>query len=252
MAIITVPREDLKGTIQSLEETNFFGCPGSRPLRLVSGCRDAAHLDPYKNNPERFSIDPATKRELDAVHFDLLNANQKCSFGHYRAMNSLLSVESTWEVALICENDIRFSEGWQHFLERIILRIQREHGDGWILTLYRSSYFPVGYNQSVFFEVTNGNRYFEVDKQYPFWGIQAVVYPKGIMRLMPGYLMERCIRGPIHADVAIGEFAKEQGFAILASAPSLVQHEGRISTVRDKAEEFHQAECFFDSVLPLL
>lgn len=245
-ALVTVPRQEdyLNQTIRSLEESKFFEFPRDVPLRLVAGCPDTSHLDSYKEQPTKFVIDPLGPHEASEIGFDLLDKKPRCAFGHYRAMRSLLSVESKWDVALICEDDVRFARGWRAYLDRLIPEIRQKYGDRWMLTLYRIDH---PHQKGTAEELKKGSRYFEPDKSLLFCGTQAVVYPQETLKLMPQCLLEGCIRKFVEpVDITLGEFAKKQGIAILVSVPSLVQHIGNITT--GQSDWFHQAECFLESV----
>jgi len=248
-AMLTVPRPEdyFRRTKESLEDTGFFLFQRDLPLRLVSGWPDASHIERFKANPTKFLIDPLGPAEAEEFSFDSLDRKQRCAFGHFRAMRSLLSV-SGWDVALIFEDDVKFAKGWRAYLDQIVPEIRKAHGDRWMLSLYRIDH---AHQKGVLAAFEDGKRWFEANKDVPFWGTQAIVYPRETLEKMPWCLLEKCIKhfdAPV--DITLGFWAREWGIPILVSVPSLVQHIGGNTT--GQSSWFHQAECFRDSVEDLL
>jgi len=245
-ALLSVPRPEgyVHQTIRSLGETGFFDRTENLPLRLVTGTKETDHLEPYRKDSVRFLIDPVSEDEAREIGLDALGVKPRCAFGHYRAMRHLLAAEDSWDVVLVCEDDVRFCRGWIDYLARIVEEIERELGFPWLLTLYRVSH---AWQRSMKEEVEKGARWFRVPQLDEFWGTQAIVYSKGALRMMPEALLEGCIRrfvAPV--DLTIGRRASERNVVKLASVPCLVQHMGDKTT--GQSEWFHQADYFVDSV----
>lgn len=248
-AMVTIPRpeEYFKQTISSLEDSGFFRFRRDLPLRLVAGWPDTSHIDRLRTKTTKFSIDDLSEAEMQEFAFEGLHRKQRCAYGHFRAMRSLLSVPG-WDVGLICEDDVQFSKGWRAYLDRIIPEIRKKHGERWMLSLYRIDH---AHQKGALAAFEEGKRWYEPDKAVPFWGTQAIVYPRETMERMPWSLLEKCMkRFDAPVDITLGFWAKEWGIAVLVSAPSLVQHIG--GTTTGQSSWFHQAECFRESVEDLL
>jgi hypothetical protein len=246
VALVTVPRPEgyIKQTISSLEDSGFFLFHRDLPLRLVAGGLDTSHIERLKAKPTKFMLDPLEDAEAAKLGFHSLDRKQRCAFGHLRAMRHLLSAGPGWDTALIIEDDVRFAKGWRRYLDRVVSAIRRIYGERWMLTLYRIDH---AHQKGTLAEHQKGRTYYEPDESAPFWGTQAIVYPRETLKLMPESLIEGCIKRFVQpVDITLGDFAKRNGIPILVSVPSLVQHIGDNTT--GQSSWFHQAECFLESV----
>lgn len=245
-AVVTVPRSDgyIHRTIRSFEETGYFGCSEDLPLRLVVGGLDASHLVPYRDRPDRFVIDELSQEEASRMGFQFLGVKPKCAFGHYRAMLNVLALESSWEAALICEDDIRFAQGWRIYLHKIAQEVNRQYDGRWMVTLYRLQHSR---QMGISSQYRRGLKWLRLPEEEPFWGTQAILYSREALAVFPECLLENCIRKFVEPiDITLGRFAAKHDVAVIATAPSLVQHVGEKTT--GQSEWFHQAECFLESV----
>jgi hypothetical protein len=248
-AMVTIPRPEdyFRQTVDSLDETGFFRFHRDLPLRLVAGWPDTSHIDRLRTKTTRFFIDPLGDAEAQEFGFAGLDRKQRCAFGHFRAMRSLLSVPD-WDIALVFEDDVKFAKGWRAYLDQIVPEIRKAYGDRWMLSLYRIDH---AHQKGALAAFESGKRWFEASREVPFWGTQAIVYPRETLERMPWCLLEKCIKhfdAPV--DITLGFWAREWGISILVSAPSLVQHIG--GTTTGQSSWFHQAECFRESVEDLL
>jgi hypothetical protein len=228
-AVITVPRRTvyLYDTIRSLRSTGFFEEPKNLPLRLVTTAPGATYLDEFRGRAE-FMIDELSPPEAQKVTFPLeagqavnAPAQRNLCANHRRAILALNACDA--DGIVIFEDDIRFSEGWLCRLGKTLKDVERAHGDWWVMTLFAMfSDAPLMAFQS--------GKLWDYDRRRPFWGTQAIVYPKKVALAFEESIMSRCIleyRLPI--DELIGAWSQEHQVPIIATAPSLVQHVGQIS-----------------------
>lgn len=246
-AVLTVKRERpyFTETITSLQRTASFDLPPELPLRVIAGAPGPVHLEEARALRGPISFHEMSEEEARTLRYDRLGPKRKCAFGHFRAMGELESLTSTWDAALICEDDLAFADGWREYLFQTLEDIRRIHGERWILTLYRIKH-PDQTPVSPY--VKAGRRWIGLPAQEEFWGTQAIVYSRAALSSVRKYLWDKSISTFVHpVDIAIGMMAEAEGIPILASVPSLVQHIGKRSTGQSKW--FHRAECFYESVV---
>lgn len=228
-AVITVPRNPfyLVDTVRSLKETGFFKDTNNLPLRLVCSGKfkeSDENLNPFRNN---------TSFQIEHTNVDLLSIAKPTSawngalardvcVNHRRGILGLAKSRSTH--LCIFEDDIKLSMGWLPRLHETISDIEKSHGNRWILTLFaRDTDEPLK-------KMDQGFKWYPYEKR-PYWGTLGTVYPREIAISMEPSIWSDCImdyKYPI--DELVGHYADKNKIPFLASAPSLVQHIGDISS----------------------
>ncbi len=232
IAVVTAPRmEDyLATTLESIAST------GVSKVTVFSGSPD------YPQLLHRESAEVCVKLfdpdEPYSARWTILGVKARCAFAHRRALHLMCESDPAWQELLILEDDVRLSQGWYSYVLPILKQLRNQHGDRWLLTLYR---IQEGTRQAYL----DGGRYFRIAP--PFWGTQGVIYPRTLAREIVRILDERCLQQFIlPVDDTIGQYCADQGVSMYATAPSLVQHVGRLTT--GQSLEFHVASFFLESV----
>lgn len=249
-AIITSPRKPfyLHDTVRSLRETGLFKDPSHLPVRLLCSRRfrgNDADLKPYRNNKD-FSIEqnkeaglPVGAKPTRAWNGDI--ARDVCVNHRQGVLGFLNSYASH---LCIFEDDVKLSHGWMDRLDATLTDIETVHGNRWILTLFaRDTDEPLK-------QMRQGRKWYYYEKR-PYWGTLGTIYPRDLLLSMPEFILNKCIMNYEHPiDELVGYFADENKIPFLASAPSLVQHIGDISSGISKMGK-RIADGFLDDVRSL-
>ncbi len=230
-AIITFPRtpQYLHRMINSLRETGFFDDAENLPLRLVCSAAWGAvssELDEYRNNPEFLveEVAPEDVRtfQLEDEQKENAPAQRDLCLNHRRALLGFLKSDADYVVVL--EDDIRVARGWLPRLRETISEVQATHPSRWIMTLcVIQSEDPLWY-------AMRGKRWF-YDTRLPYYGTQAIVYPRMVAIEFEFVIHQQCVNRYKYAiDLLVGIWAFLNNCRIVATAPSLIQHIGEVST----------------------
>lgn len=219
-ALITSPRipSYLGDTIASLGETGFFLEPEKLTLRIIASGKfksDDQQLSPYQNNSD-FIVERNLPTPPDGEPQHDLGSNHR---------HGIIGLEKSDSTHLcIFEDDLKFAKGWLNHLRSIISEIEKVHGDRWVLTLFLG-----GTDDPIKF-MKSGKKWY-LSKKRPHVGTPGIVYPRRIALEFSSVIFNRCISNfELPIDLLLGKWADENKIPILASAPCLIQHIGKIST----------------------
>lgn len=216
VAIITVPRKItyIHSTIESLFSS---GCGELKSkIRLHVGSAGAGYLSRYKSDI-RFRL-----QRLDPG--DLLRLG-RLKLWQCQGLNYLrcLQAAPTSRATIVLEDDIVFSKGWYQWTLSAINQIEKIY-DRWMLTLCCFSGEAVK-------RYEEGARWFPDGA--PWWcgGACGIVYPSNLIEELASYIEEHLVVGDeLPTDLLIHRWAKEKEVQFCATAPSLIQHVGEVST----------------------
>lgn len=236
-SMLTVPRSDgrLKYTLESLDESGFFGYVENLPLRLVAGSPDKTHLERFRPYPEYFFVDQMSDGEASQWNPEISPA-WKATIGYSRCLRKD-AVSKDASGILIMEDDLKFAKGWLERLDVILKDIVARFQNKWVLSLYS----PASPEPLVAFR----SGMFWTRRPYEsFYGALALLYPIGI----PDACLEYIATNPMYLpyDLAFAVAMRELNIPILSSAPCLVQHTGTVSVGSGAA--FHTSHSFLENV----
>ncbi len=230
MVTIDRPGQYVHRAVKSLFDTGFlYRYP---KLHLVCGSPEVEYLGQYRGNP---------KIEIHEMGFEgvelwkTMYPLAKCGLGHWRMLKVIGRHE--WDEALLLEDDIVFSGGWHRYLEYILPQIKEKHGDGWMLALYQHEKCRAEYEK--------GNRWYRLGR---YCGGLAEVHTRKSVEGMAEFLWDNTVKkysGP--SDQLMGRHCQEHGLAVLATAPSLVDHIGEVS-VSKISGFYHRADVWQEVV----
>lgn len=232
LSIVTSPRQPfyLADTIQRLRETGFFEDSYNLPLTLIAGKKfqEASQsdlLNLYKNNPHFVIEESREKLPPSKLKFSTaVNAEVQRDLCVNHRLGIVASGGGAGSHVCILEDDVRVAKGWIPRLYKTIVDIEKFYGDMWVMTLFADE------TDEPLNQMRAGKTYYHYTKR-PFWGTQAIVYPMKVAKAMVPVIMDRCVLDYQHPiDVLLGTWADEHKIPLLASAPSLVQHFGDVST----------------------
>lgn len=220
-AIVTIARQGnyIHQTVASLQNTGLMSRSDAttNPLHIFVGSSDSSYLDQYRNS-QTIVIDEFPD---DLLQYQLHSAGQKVGINHYNCISRMTKLGS--DLVMAMEDDIHFSEGWLPYVKMVIKDIQRLYGLMWTLTLFLSSHSPLDYYKS--------QKKWYIHHYDGFSGLLAMVYPNHVALEFSEYVLENNIehdRGTV--DCLLGKFLKEKKIPLIATAPCLVQHIGRITS----------------------
>jgi len=223
-------------SIKSLTETGFF--KRFSRLHLVLGCPSSGYVECYRDDPQIVihEMSEAEKAEWQGLHIQ-----SKCAYGHLR-MIKLLRTMHDWQEALFLEDDIIFAQGWLPYLDVILDEIQMMYGRLWMLTLYQHYGTKKEYAQN--------KRWYPIwlmpDRPYYHGGLAELHTREGLEGMEEALLSRSIRKFELPSDYVMGDFIFDKKGEVLATAPSLVQHIGKVST--GQSGLFHQADLFMASV----
>jgi hypothetical protein len=209
IVVATVPRPaDYLGR-------TLAGLPVDRPVALMAGSPDAAHLDAYRADP-RFRIETPSAAELPDVSGE---ADPRRAAEEGRL--------------LVVEDDVAFAPGWADPMAAIVGAIEAAGRTDYLLSLYYPYPAPADPGAAGFVA-------------YPpaaFYGTQAVLFAGCVAREFRPVLLARAIeRYELEYDLLLARFAESRGFPIFAAVPALAQHIGVVSS--GLTGHFHSTPCF--------
>ena len=217
VAIITVQRQEayIHTTISNLKKTGFFD-DHKAPVRLHVGSSVTSGLRRYKGD-RRFTVECVGSG--DEQHMSRLKLWQRQGMNYSRCLRGMKGDESI----LLLEDDLDFADGWYGWMLDAIKEIRKTYRK-WILTLCCFSYEPKR-------RYDRGARWFP--NAAPWWcgGACGIVYPADLAREFSSYLYDHLVtKDELPTDLLIHRWAKETGVQFCATAPSIIQHIGAVST----------------------
>lgn len=222
------PQGYVHQSIEGLRETGFFD---QHHLNLFVGDPSTDYLARYRDDPA-ITIIPLDPGEQKWLGWDRLYSKSKCSYGHAVILRTA-AVDQGWDTLIVLEDDVIVAEGWLDYLEAYLPLIRRAHGEEWMLAIYQHS----------------GVRGHEAERWYyaikdPYYdGGIAEVYTRASISGLADCLITRSVHEfQLPNDWLTGEYFKEKGWALLATAPCLVEHIGRIGT--GQSFNYHRADWF--------
>jgi hypothetical protein len=239
-AMITVDRPGgvnyVHDAINSLAKTGFFN--RFELLHLIAGCPSTDYIERYRDDP-RIIIHDMSRTEKD--NWREMYLLSKCAYGHVRMIREVEAIPG-WDEVIFLEDDIVFANGWLPRLDVILPEIREKHKDKWMLALYQ--------HYGVKGPHSKGLRWYPISflPNAPYYhGGLAELHTREGTDGLADHIYDRGVRQfVIPSDYATGEHIYSKGGEVLATAPSLVQHIGRVST--GQSGNFHQSDLFLESV----
>ena len=217
VAIITVPRVKMyvHQTILNLEKSGFFG-DYKTSVRLHVGTPVTSYLRQYKGD-RRSSIESVSMGDAQAMSNKKLWQRQGMNYSR-----CLLGMRGDEEI-LILEDDLDFADGWYGWMLDSIKEIRKQYRR-WILTLCCFTGEPKR-------RYDLGEKWFPKGGQWWGGGACGIVYPADLAQEFSSYVYEHLVvRDEYPSDILIHQWAKETGVQFCATAPSIIQHTGMVST----------------------
>jgi hypothetical protein len=222
--------------IKNLGKSGFFERFGK--LHVVLGSSDTSYLNCYKDDLD-IVIHPMDSEE--EIFWKDLYLTSKCAYGHVRMIKVALSFPG-WKYAVLFEDDTIVARYWASFIEDILPEIHAVHRDNFMLSMYQHRGVKDHYDK--------GERWYPIDlpAEAPYYhGGLAEVHTRFSLDGMTGHINARCIdRADLPSDYAMGEYTFLRHGAVLATAPSLIQHIGKVST--GQSGGFHQSDLFMEDI----
>lgn len=213
--IVTVDRPGIEDYLDRLISTF-----GSRPITFMGGpSTEGAYLDKYRDDPRYKVIEQ--NPDIKMVKKIAVNYNFSRTFRHFASYNQLL----------VMENDIYYTKDWQNKLTEILKFVPFEK---YVCTLYRPGKMV-------------GNR----GGNTPWVGVpwdefscsQSVYYHNVNLKELGEFIFSNGVEQFVDgADVLTGKYLETVKIPLIATVPSLVQHEGKDSCADTKL--FHFSENF--------
>lgn len=225
-SMITVKREGdyIHGTLESLSRSGFFDTHVALPLTLFVSAQDSDYLSQYRMQPDRYRIEPLTTAEAEEAALSTLTPQKKHGLNYLRALRNGLTDDHSQGV-LILEDDLAFAQGWYAWLQRAVAGIRAQFGTRWVLTL-------CDFTNNALHNFRSGKTWSLASfREYCGAGSLAVLFTKEAASEFRGYLAERSLdRYELPTDLLLDKWTLERGVPYCATAPSLVQHMGMVST----------------------
>jgi hypothetical protein len=188
------------------------------PVRLIVGSPHYTYLEQYANNPliEIVGVDSAEWKEIknsSVIHRALWNYWRCLVYGGKTGQRGLV----------VLEDDVIPAIGWETRLYDTIDQIEEQYGGEYVLALF--TYFtklgtPVA--KDIYY-----NRY----PAYAFGGTPAMYYPESIRLAFAEYLKKEGVDSfRLAYDWLLREYMMATGIPCFATAPSLFQHIGKVTT----------------------
>jgi hypothetical protein len=239
-AMITVNRPGgvnyVHDAISSLTRTGFFD--RFELLHLVAGCPNTDYIERYRDDPRIIIHDMSRNEKNNWKEMYLLS---KCAYGHTRMIREIEAIPD-WNEVLLLEDDIIFTNGWLSYLDAILPEIREKHRDNWMLALYQ--------HYGVKIQHAKGLRWYPIvlpPEDPHYHGGLAEIHTRECLRGMADHIYATGVRQFVMpSDYATGDYIYSKGGEVLATAPSLVQHIGRVST--GQSGGFHQSDLFLEAV----
>jgi hypothetical protein len=239
-AMITVNRPGgvnyVHDAIDSLTKTGFFN--RFNLLHLIAGCPHTDYIERYRDDP-RIIIHDMSRIEKD--NWREMYLLSKCAYGHVRMIREVEAIPG-WARVLLLEDDIIFTNGWLSYMDAILPEILEKYKDKWMLALYQ--------HYGVKVQHSKGLRWYPIilpPEDPHYHGGLAELHTQDGIRGMADHIYNTGVRKFIMpSDYATGEHIYSKGGEVIATAPSLVQHIGRVST--GQSGGFHQSDLFLNEV----
>ena len=185
------------------------------PLRLMVGSSDAAYLDDYHHHGQVqvLPMNETLWRTVRGccVHHRLVHNYYRCLSMDIGAARGLC----------ICEDDLRFRDGFLAMLLETIDELEAEH-QRYILSAYSA------YDLDRVAAFNRGRLYCSYGQ--PFYGTQCVYYPRTVLPELAEFFDRHGVQAYSEpADLLIGHFDQKHRM-LYATRCSLVQHIGRRSS----------------------
>ncbi len=232
LVISTVWREEdyIADTLASLSVERPIST--EQPVCLCVGSPVTKHIDRYRLQPGISII------EMGPNTWSWIKNNRlshRAAWNHYRC---LTQPAAGARGTLVLEDDVRFARGWYARFNATLTELEKHYGSDFVLALYAPWFFAV-----------EGYRCGRLYVEYPpekFYGIQGVYYTTKTCQGFAKYLKVHGVAAHknIH-DLLLGDYMRLSGLPLFATAPSLIQHMGRQSSITGP---WHDAPGFIEDL----
>lgn len=202
------------------------------PVCLCVGSPVTEHIDSYRSHPGITII------EMGANTWSWIKNNRvshRATWNHYRCLTQ--PVAGT-RGTLVLEDDVRFARGWYARFNAAVADLEEHYGSNFVLALYSPWLF-------VLEEYRRGRLYVEYPPE-KFYGIQGIYYTAKIRQGFAKYLKVHGVvaHKNIH-DLLLGDYMRLSSLPLFATAPSLIQHMGKKSSI---GGPWHEAPGFIEDL----
>jgi hypothetical protein len=199
-----------------------------QPVALLVGSPDTSYLAPLQSRPGLHVVAPSPV-EYGAIA--PLSTHQRAAWNYWRCLRHGLGNR----YLLVLEDDVRCANGWEERLVLTVLTIAAIFPD-FVLSLY----FPYP-RQSV-----GGACYLPYPKK-EFYGTQAILFAGRALPEFTAHLHEHGVRScTAPYDLLLQDYVLRRDVPLFASAPSLVQHIGVVTT--GLSAQFHTTPWFVEDI----
>lgn len=217
VSMITVPRSGMyvHRTISNLEASGFFRDHGG-PLRIHVGSSVVDHV-------RRYASDRRFKVERVGLGDERVMSQKK--IWQRQGLNYVRCLQGAPDgsMALALEDDLDFSVGWYGWMKGAASEISRQF-KRWILTLICFSDEPSRRHAA-------GHKWLPDGAERWCGGACAILYSAGLAREFASYVhLYLVVKDEWPTDLLLHRWARETGVQFCATAPSIVQHIGEVST----------------------
>jgi len=202
------------GTLESM----YAADPTANELtvRLVVCDSDASYVDSWSGMPQ-VRVEPLSHREHATIAS--LSPHARCTYNFTRLLEGVGDV-----IAL--QDDLQFTENWLRAVTRCIERVERRHGQRFVLALYASYRFKA--------------TPFAPYKKWHFYGNQALYFPDGVRRELSAYMYDHAEQGGPD-DMMLKDFLCASDIKLFSMNPNVVQHVGGESAIEQR---FHKSPSY--------
>lgn len=203
-------------------------------VRLIVGSLEMGHLADYRTSAS-IQIMPPEKPEWLA--FKAAGVHHRAMWNYWRALK-LGKSHRRARGLVIFEDDVVLARGWQDYLQAAMARIERHHGQDFVLSLYAAYRFEPDSKYAKYAAIYPATRFF---------GTQAVYYPDAVRREFAAFLRYYGVKkNTMPYDLLLKKFLIAAGIPLFNTCPSLAQHIGEVSTGLGR---FHRAGQFKNSLV---
>lgn len=232
LVVSTVWREEdyITDTLASLSRERPISA--EQPVCLCAGSPVTEHIERYRSQPGIAII------EMGANTWSWIKNNRaphRATWNYYRCLTMPTAGKRG---TLVLEDDVCFARGWQARLNTTLAALEERYGSDFVLAIY-----------SPWFSVLEAYRCGQLCVDYPldkFYGTQGVYYTAKTRQGFAKYLKAHgVVADEKPYDFLLRDYMQQSGLPLFASAPSLIQHIGRSSTI---ISSWHDAPGFIENL----
>jgi len=191
-------------------------------LNLVSGDGGREFLGPFAR-----SLGVELRYSGDDIYAQLKHWHPKAR-GAWSYRVALYFAKETGADALLMEDDLHFANGWFEYLMECVDEARAKVSGPWVLSAYFG--FPATPDKPQ-------GRIFEQPKGTQFYGNLCTFWPRDLISGAHAYFKSTMDRLPkkeeMHTDIMVMRYLQSLKGKVLYTYPSVVQHVGDVTTLRD-------------------